>query len=101
MSENPERVKMAPPQSVRRAVVRLPLQTLEALIGLPNGLRAVGIREDMLPMSLAILVEGDTLQPVQPGMTYPDLAPGAWYRHRFVDEDGKHWVRFEWEPGDG
>lgn len=101
MSENPERVKIAPPKPVRRAVVRLPLQTLEALIGLPEGMRAVGIREDFIPMGIAVLVESPDLEPVDVGAIYPDLPPGAWYRHRFVDEDGKHWIRFEWEPDDG
>lgn len=96
-----ERVKVAPPRPIRRAVVKLSSQVLGQLIGLPDGLSIIDIRPDLVVDGLAILVEGDQLAESPPDAVYPDLPPGGWYRCTFIDEDGKRWARFEWEQGDG
>jgi hypothetical protein len=57
----------------RRAVAFLSRQDVDAFLQLPDGVRAVAMRDDFLRDGVAVLVEGPSLDPVPEAVALPSL----------------------------
>lgn len=81
----------------RTANIHLSLEALAQFLDIPEGLRPVFIYADPNTQTAALVVEGDSLEPVQPGCAIPSL-PGSVSAEVLIDDDGKQWRRMNWEP---
>ncbi len=61
----------------RRALVLLDEQLIANILGLPEGVRVIGIRDDFARLGVMVMVEGDSLDPVPEGVEPPRLR-GEW-----------------------
>lgn len=69
-----ECVKLLPPQTPNRVgKIRLTLQQVSDMLGLPANARALRMFVDDDPHALFVVVEGDDLQPVPDGAELPNL----------------------------
>lgn len=78
----------ARPRGRRRAIVFVPGDVLRHLVGLPDTLDVVSVRDDWLRNGVSLAVEGDGLEVVHPQCEPPNLS-GTWEvdgtgRPRFV-----------------
>lgn len=55
----------------RRAVILLTHEEIARYLDLPDDLRIIGITDDMLRLAIAVVVEGEHLEPVAPGCEPP------------------------------
>ncbi|MEU0078548.1 hypothetical protein ABZY58_11680 [Micromonospora tulbaghiae] len=65
---------LLPPQAPNRmGKIRLNLQQVSDMLGLPAGTRALRMFVDDDPHALFVVIEGDDLKPVPDGQELPDL----------------------------
>lgn len=87
-----------------RALVYLAEETVADLVGLPEGMRVVGVAGDLPTLSVVLLVESDDLEPVPPAHTPPTLAGACDVEYHLDDGGGdddrrRLWVRWRWRRG--
>jgi hypothetical protein len=74
--------------------MRVPADALEALFGMPSGVRVVAVRESGFGVQL--LLEGERFE-VTPPDSEPRAVVGMWSRKQVLADDGLVYSRLEWD----
>lgn len=69
------------PRPRRIATVQLTEQMIAHLLGLPEGVRIIGVRDEFASMSVLVMVEGEQLKVCPPG-AMPERLAGSWVHER-------------------
>lgn len=77
--------------SYKRAIVYINQQEIASLLKLPEGLHVLGVSSDFVRMSIAVMIEGESLPLSPEGVVIPE----------YMETDGSRWnPRFkQWIDG--